>query len=369
MKISVIGPVFPYRGGISHFTTLLVKNLIQEGHNVQTISFKKQYPAWLFPGESDKDYSESREKVEAEFIITPLNPLTWAKAVKRINEFEPEKVVFPWWVTFWGPCFRFIIMSLRKHGIKTTALIHNVLPHETKFIDRFITKNTLKHADHYVVMAEKEKNRLLDILPESKGINVAPHPIYKMFPPTGMDPSVLREKLGLPEDKIIVLFFGIIRPYKGLSDLINAIKICHDENPDIHLIIAGEFWGDQKKYSQQIQNLGLEEVVHIFNYYIPDDEVAQFFEVADVFTAPYTGGTQSGAVKTALGFGLPIIATELIADEILSSLKNSVTIIPPEAPEELAKAILIMLSRKEQIDDSLSIDMDTSWQNFIQALI
>ena len=218
-------------------------------------------------------------------------------------------------------------------------------------------------------MAEKEKKRLLDILPESKGINVAPHPIYKMFPPTGMDPSVLREKLGLPEDKIIVLFFGIIRPYKGLSDLINAIKICHDENPDIHLIIAGEFWGDQKKYSQQIQNLGLEEVVHIFDYYIPDDEVAQFFEVADVFAAPYTGGTQSGAVKTALGFGLPIIATDLIADEILSSLKNSVTIIPPEAPEELAKAILIMLSRKEQIDDSLSIDMDTSWQNFIQALI
>lgn len=368
MKITLIGPVFPYRGGIAHFTTLLAKELVQSGNDIQTVSFKKQYPSWLYPGESDKDYSETREKVEAEFIITPFNPLTWHRAVKRILAFYPKKVIIPWWITVWGPCFHHIISNLKKYNISTEILVHNVIPHEANPIDRWITKWTLEKASHFIVMTTKEKERLQNILPNPPGIDIVPHPIYQQFTPSTKKRAELRNSLGLPTDKKFVLFFGFIRPYKGLMDLIKTFKLINEQDERIHLIVAGEFWDDREKYIQKIRDLGLQEIIHIFDHYIPDDEAAQFFEAADLFVAPYTGGTQSGAVKSALGFGMQVVITDIITDDLLSGLPDICTVVPKGSPQSLAEAIREKISEPALDPKTTHQIFQESWKSLVKVV-
>ena len=368
MKISIIGPVYPYRGGIAHFTTMLAKKLMEEGHEVQVISFKKQYPALLYPGKSDKDLGPGRIKVPAKYLLTPHNPLTWKRTAQSIIKFKPQKVVFPWWVTIWGPAFRYLLKRLRRTGIQTTFLIHNTTPHEGQFWDTFLAKETLKWADHFIVMSEKEKFRLNALIPDSKNISIVPHPIYDMFKPTSLSKNEIRQKLNLPEKKPVLLFFGFIRPYKGLSILIDALEIIISKGQEVHLLIAGEFWEDREKYDAQINAAGLEKHVHIFDYFIPDDEAAAFFEAADLFVAPYTGGTQSGALKAALGFGLPIVMTDIISDSLVREIPDLYQLATVNDPNSLAVGILKAINQQKMDHHRIELLFRKSWQDLVEEI-
>ena len=369
MRISLIGPVYPYRGGIAHFTTLLAKKLIEDGHDVQIISFKKQYPSWLYPGNSDKDTSPGRIKVQAEYLLTPYDPFTWKRTAQSIMKFKPQKVIFPWWVTIWGPAFRYLIKRLRNSGIQTTFLIHNTKPHEGYFWDPLLAKETLKWADQFIVMSEKEKIRLRALIPNANNISIVPHPIYDMFKPTSLTKKEVRQKLKLPLEKPVLLFFGFIRPYKGLSILIDALKIIIAKGREVHLLIAGEFWEDREKYDAQIKAAGLEKFVHIFDYYIPDDEAAAFFEAADLFVAPYISGTQSGALKAAMGFGLPIIASEILSDGILDTIPENALITPPNKSDALAEDIMKGLFLKRLSPQRIKKIINDSLDRFTKIII
>lgn len=368
MKISLIGPVYPYRGGIAHFTTLLARKLIEAGHEVQVVSFKKLYPNWLYPGKSDKDYSPGREKVEAVYRLTPLNPFTWRRTVKEIAAFAPQQVIVPWWVTFWGPTFRFVITRLKRREIPVTVLIHNTMPHEARFVDRFLARRTLREADRYIVMTEKEQSRLLGLLPKVRDIDIIPHPIYQMFLYRTIDQSVIRDRLGLPENVPMLLFFGFIRPYKGLDVLLKALSVICQQGPEVHLLVAGEFWENQGFYDQLINHLGLRKVVHIFNQYIPDDEVWKFFNSADVFVAPYTGGTQSGALKTAIGFGIPSVVTDVIRDEIVDMFPEMCFVAPAYNSELLAECIQQALKLPKQDVSEIEPIFHKTWDLLIKKI-
>ena len=368
MKIGLIGPVTPYRGGIAHFTTLLAKKLIEAGHEVRVISFKKQYPAWLYPGESDKDHSPGRERVAADYLLTPLNPLTWHKTVKALVEFQPQQVIIPWWVTIWGPAFRYIITRLKRRGIPSTILIHNTMPHEARPLDRFLAHRTLETADRYIVMTEKEKGRLLSLLPEAKTIAIVPHPIYQMFNVSHTDPKIIREHLKLPVDKPLLLFFGFVRPYKGLAVLLDALQLINNRGHEVHLLVAGEFWGNRQVYDQQIDRVGLSDCVHIFDSYIPDNEVSKFFIAADVFVAPYTGGTQSGALKTAIGFGIPSVVTDVIVDEIVEMFPDLCLIAPANNAEQLAVCMTQALKLPKQAFSAITPAFDQTWNLLVDEI-
>ncbi len=368
MKISMIGPVFPYRGGIAHFTTLLAKKLSEAGHQVQVISFKKQYPAWLYPGKSDKDYSPGREKVPADFILTPLNPISWAKTAHAIVEFEPDQVVLPWWVTVWGPPFRNIITRLKRKGFPITILIHNTLPHEARTVDRWLARRTLQSADRYIVMTEKEKQRLLDLVPTAEDIKVVSHPIYPSVNSAPNSKEEAKKSLGLPIDQPVLLFFGFVRPYKGLSDLLKSLKIIISKNQKVHLVVAGEFWHGRTSYDQQIKALDLENYVHIYDQYIPDDEVAQFFKASDLFVAPYTDGTQSGALKTALGYGLPAVITNVIADEETARFLDYCKVVSSSEPKIFSKAIEEQLQQSRLPSMEIQKMITFSWSKMVDAI-
>jgi glycosyltransferase involved in cell wall biosynthesis len=361
--------VYPYRGGIAHFTTLLAKKLIEAGHELLVVSFKKQYPAWLYPGKSDKDHSPGREKVDAKYLLTPLNPLSWRRTVKALVDFQPQQVIVPWWVTIWGPAFRFIITRLKRHGTIVTVLIHNTMPHEARPLDRWLARRTLETADRYIVMTEKEKGRLLSLLPEAKHIQVAPLPIFHTFKPTPLTRQEARLNLDLPLDQPILLYFGFVRPYKGLGVLIDALKLITDQGITAHLLVVGEFWEDKSSYLSQIQTLGLEQQVQIHDAYIPDDEIAPFFKAADLFVAPYIDGTQSAALKTALGFGLPVVVTDVITDEMIQHLPDRCKMVPAGDAAALAAGISEQMRAATLDKDKIEHLIDQSWNSMLKAVV
>lgn len=361
MNFVIIGPVYPYRGGIAHYTTQLSKKLLEADHEIHNISFRRQYPEWLYPGKSDKDPSQPLIQLETKYLLDPLYPWTWKNTSEEIEELDPDLVIIPWWTTFWGPAFWTLAKSLSRQGYKICYLIHNVLPHEQKPWDRMITRAVLQLGDTHLVQAKNEKTRLLELLPDSEPI-LCPHPVYNQFQ---SDSEINREHViqlqGLDEDYPVVLFFGIVRQYKGLKFLIEALSILRSSGIKVQLIIAGEFWEKIEHYEDMIIRMGLHEQVFLFNRYIPDEEVSIFFDEADLFAAPYTDGTQSGSVKIALSFGLPCVVTESISDDLLEE-SDRVVIVPPGNSQALADGIKELIvaglpTRKEPVKDDSSWDM------------
>jgi glycosyltransferase involved in cell wall biosynthesis len=367
-RIALVGPVYPFRGGISHYTSHLANHLIDEGYLVRVFSFRRQYPAFMYPGETDRDPSLQLVACEALYILDPLYPWTWWKCVREIERYKPNLAILPWWTTFWGPAFAYLLSSLRRKGIRTAVLIHNVVPHEARVWDRWISQFALRRTNFFIAQTMEQKERLIQIHP-SADVKVSPHPIYDQFPGQRIDSYQAREKLKLPMDHKILLFFGIVRPYKGLMQLLDTVAVLRDRKFPVTLVVVGEFWEPLEQYTQKIQALGLGEEVRLIPGYAPNEILPLYFSSADLFVAPYIGGTQSGAVKLAMGFGLPVLISRQISDEILDQLAGQgVTISTPEDPQRFADDVQASLdSQRSNYLDSKAVN--GSWSNLIQKII
>jgi D-inositol-3-phosphate glycosyltransferase len=364
LKISILGPVYPYRGGIAQYTTLLARAL-QGNHQIEVVTFRRQYPAWLYPGKSDKDPSLGPPKVTAKYILDPFYPWTWFQAVRQVKRFAPDVVVVMWWTTFWAPAFWQITKALKRWNIPATFLVHNVFPHETKPWDRIIVPLTLKQGRAFITQSKQESQRLLDLLPHAI-VTLCAHPVYSLYTEQRIPKNQARKRLNLPEEGTLLLCFGIVRPYKGIKVLLSALGFLQKQGIQPRLIVAGEFWDDKNTYLELINKLNLDEQVILHDYYIPDNEVGAYFSAADIFIAPYTGGTQSGAVTIAIGFGLPIIISDTIADSAKPSSFRY--LIPPDNPDALAQAIgeclqILPVKPTSPIGDSTWDDMVKTIEN------
>ncbi len=346
MKISLVGPVYPYRGGIAHSHALLAQALAQSGHQVQILSFHRQYPAWLYPGQNDRDPSQNHVQLAASYQLDPLYPWTWQSAVREIRAFQPELVLFQWWTVFWAPAFAWMASRLRHAGLHSAFFIHNVIPHEPRRFDPWLARLALNQAGGYITLTEREGQRLSQLLPGlKKPVLTSPLPAYQFATQTVLSKAEARERLHLPAAGPILLFFGLVRPYKGLADLVEALGRLVDHPSKPFLAIAGEFWEDPKIYRDQISRLGLEQRVRIENRYLPDEEAVLWFRAADLFVAPYTGGTQSAALRIALGYGLPVIATDVITQELTGLDPDALMIVPSGDFMTLAEAIQAWLGK------------------------
>lgn len=344
MKIVLIGPVYPYRGGIAHYTAQLAKAMLATGHEVRVISFKRQYPGWLYPGQSDRDPSQEPLTVPAEYLLDPLYPWTWVRTVAAIRRDAPDLVLFQWWTTFWAFAFGYIGSALKTKKIRTGYLIHNVVPHEARPWDRFLAKMALRQGDVFLVQSSGQREVLKDLIPAAKP-DLIELPVYDMFATQKMEQRTARQKLALPEDAPLVLFFGIVRPYKGLAPLLEAMGQMYTAGDRVGLYIAGEFWEDVRKYREQIDRLHLTGQVWIDNRYIPNEELPLIFSAANVFAAPYTDATQSAAVKLALGFGLPIVLTPVVVNESMQPwINRRVFVCSADNPATIAEGIKRALS-------------------------
>ena len=340
VKVALVGPVHPYRGGIAHYTTMLARALAVK-HETLVVSFRRQYPNWLYPGKTDRDPSREPLRVKAEYLLDPLYPWTWWSTANRIASFAPDVVVLQWWTTFWAPAFWVLAALLERRGRKVLFIIHNVLPHEQRPWDAPLARLALRAAHDYLTQTEEEKRRLSLLLPNlrAESVTVCAHPIYGMFAGKGVPAHEARQALGLPEDVPVLLFFGIVRPYKGLKCLIEALGLLRKRGRRLHLVVAGEFWEGKGPYMALLAEQGLSECVTIVDRYIPNEEVAVYFSTCDVVMLPYQQTTQSGVLALAQGFDKPVIASGLNGQISTTEGTRWLTLVPPADCVALADAI------------------------------
>lgn len=305
MKIAFLSPFYPFRGGIAQFSDSLYLAL-QKEHELKAFTFTRQYPKILFPGTtqyvSDVDINRN---VKAEKILDSINPVTYGRTANEIIEYKPDMVLLSYWMPFFVPSMGWVARKLKKQGIKVISILHNVKPHEKRIGDSFLTKFFLNQNAGFVLLNHSSESDLLQLKPDAKYI-INTHPLYDHYGEI-MPCTEARKELDIPLDKKVILFFGFIRDYKGLDILIESMKNLPD---DYLLVIAGEVYGDFKKYQDIIDSNNLQNEIKLFVRYIAEKEIASFFSAADVCVLPYRSATQSGIVGIAYHFDLPVIVTD-----------------------------------------------------------
>ena len=337
MRISLIGPTFPFRGGISHYTTLLYQHLVLS-HEVTFFTFKRQYPTAIFPGKTDLDPSRTPIKAQgAEIMLDSMNPVTWVKVALKIVRSDQDLLIIPWWVSFWAPQF-WTISFLVKRLSRTTILFlcHNVMEHESRQAGKWLTSLVLRNGDVFIVHSREDEQNLLTLFP-SAIVRRSPHPTYAVFNTVQPREKNVRETHGIRGP--IILFFGFVRDYKGLKYLIKAIPDVLSQ-VQVTLLIAGEFWKDKNAYLRLIRRLKLEKRIIIIDEYIPNEDVGAYFRAADLVVQPYVSATGSGVVQVAYGFGRPVIATSISSLEEVVEDETTGYLVPPGDSKALAGAII-----------------------------
>lgn len=327
-RVVLIGPVLPYRGGIAHHGTMLYKTLRGKS-TTKTISFSRLYPQWLFPGESDREpLQEDNLEPGVEYLIDSINPISWWQAAQQIRLFKPDLIVLPWWHVYWAICYYSLILLLRKSGAQIVVVCHNAVEHEDAKWKHFLRNAVLAKANRFIVHSAVDKENLQLLFPD-KNCTIHPLPIYEQFPRV--------ESLLPKRAKLELLFFGFVRPYKGLSVLLEAMTKAREE--DVFLSIVGEFWDGYEAACDYIRLNKLEGNVELVNRYVSDQEAATFFERCDAVVLPYISATGSGIVNLAYHYDKPVIASRTggIPDVVMPGRTG--LLVDPGDSEQLAVAI------------------------------
>ncbi|MBI2577106.1 glycosyltransferase [Candidatus Woesearchaeota archaeon] len=341
MKIVVIGPIHPFRGGIAHSTTLLCENL-SKSHDVLAISYKRLFPKLLFPGKAQKYDEKKKLPFPVIPVIDSINPVTWIRAVKTISAFQPDLVILEWWAGFLAPCSYQILHLLKKTGAKRCVYCQNVLPLERNMLDPILAKKVFSQADYCIVLSEEELKKLKALVPGAKA-KVIIEPTYEAQFQDKIPKEQAKSRLGIKGS--VAIFFGFVRPYKGLQYLLEAMPLVLKQIP-LTLLVVGEFWGSKKPYLGLIKKHGLENNVIIIDRYIPDGDVHWYFSAADVCVMPYTHSTQSGILQVAMGYGVPVITSAVGSARDLITDGKTGLLVPPKDPKALSKAIISYFQKK-----------------------
>ena len=344
MRLSLISVGPPYRGGISDLSALIYEELSKD-HQVQFINFKRQYPSILFPGKTEYKIGERASDFPSKRIIDSINPLTWIQAVRQIRDFDSEWAIFRYWNPFFAPLIGYISKKLRKKSIKVAILIDNLVPHEKSFLDSWMARRILSRADHVVTMSKSVSK---DVQTHRPGMHTSTlfHPLYEIYQ-SSHSKAEARVKLHLP-DHPIVLYFGLIRPYKGLDIMIKALGCIKHEFDDYTALILGEAYEDSQKYVDLIKSEGISSYTIFRNEFIADSELPLYFSAADVLVLPYRTATQSGIVGIALQMDRPVIATQVGGLGEYIQEGETGYLVEPENPEAMGQAILSFFLQGDQ---------------------
>jgi len=303
LNIAIFSAFFPFRGGIAQFNARLFRSL-EKMASVETYTFNKQYPNWLFPGKTQFVTDQDKaDPIPAQRVVSTFAPWTYVTGARKLAKTSPDVFIANYWMTIFVPMFIVFNWFLPKKS-KRIVILHNLIPHEKRFFDRFLNKQLVRLFDGFVVMSDTVRDELLSLRSNAKFLQLE-HPWYDHFGHQ-LPQNEAKKMLNLDEDKKTVLFFGIIRAYKGLDLLIEAFDALGD---DYQLVIAGEIYGNDNQYEQMISSMSSKKRIHLFNRYISDEEVNVFFSASDVCVLPYRSATQSGVTATAFHFNVPIIAT------------------------------------------------------------
>jgi len=368
VKIAMIGPSYPFRGGLSLHTTLLCRYL-RKDHDVSFYSFKRQYPAWLFPGKTDRDNSsEPLQEPGVEHLLDSLNPWTWLKVVRRIVGDSADLVIIPWWTFFWAPQFLTIALLLRFWSkARLLFICHNVFDHDSRRLSRICARTVLPRGDLFIVHSEEDFARLSAFVNPDK---ITLGFLTSNESPVESAPSQAdaKRRLGLSGDTL--LFFGFVRPYKGVPHLLQALPIIRKER-DVTLLLVGESWAGDITVERQIRELRIEKHVRRVDGYVPNEEVTWYFAAADLVVLPYVSATGSGVVQTAFTFDRPVVATRVGSLPLTVEDGRTGYLVEPGDVSALADAVLRFFREgksPEFIENIKQAKHQFSWERFVQIV-
>jgi D-inositol-3-phosphate glycosyltransferase len=338
-RIAIVGPAYPHRGGNALFVAHLYDNLRLD-HDTYVVSFTRLYPSLLFPGKTQMNVSRAPVKsTPSRQMIDSVNPLSWLRAVRWIAQPRraPDLVIFVWWNPFFGLCYGAMARLLRKrHGVPVVFVAENVVSHENRWVDRFLTSFALSAADYFLVLSGVVARRIQSLFP-TVPLRQAALPIYSCYRAQERDRTASRADLGLTRPTL--LFFGYVRRYKGLAYLLRAMPRIL-ESVDVDLLVVGEFYDDRALYDAIVEDLGLVDHVKVVAKHVPDEDVGRYFAAADVAVLPYVSATQSGITQIAYAFGLPVISTSVGGLPEVVRDGETGYIVEPEDEEALAAAVV-----------------------------
>jgi glycosyltransferase involved in cell wall biosynthesis len=336
MRIALVGPLAPWRGGLAQYLALLGEALARRAE-VRAVTFTRQYPGLLFPGGSQLDPAAERPGFPVEALLDSIGPPSWRRTAAHLERFAPGAVVLKWWMPFFAPAFASAVGPLRRAGTRVVLVCDNLVPHEHRPFDRELTSWMLRNSDGYLVMSESVERDLAALKPGAPFRRV-PHPLYAQFDRGRFTRASARERLGLPPDGEVAVFFGYVRAYKGLDTLLEAWPRVRARRP-VTLVVAGDFYEDPAPYRARAAAAG-DGAVRLLEGYLPDPDVEALFKAADVVVLPYHSATQSGVTHVAYALGVPVIITDVggLAETVHAGTTGLV--VPPRDPGALAEAVV-----------------------------
>jgi glycosyltransferase involved in cell wall biosynthesis len=370
VHVVILGPSHPWRGGIAHHSASLFGELERCGHQVTLLNFHRLYPEFLFPGKTQRDESEAAFSVPAEAIFDPIDPLSWLRIASKLHTIRPDRLILQWWHPFFAPGYAAVAAAARLVGCEVVMMCHNVEPHESTSIDRALLRVAYALPHRFVVQSSAERSRLESLVGTTRPIAVAPHPPYDMFSGLAELSSRDEAKSRCGVDAVhLLLFFGLVRPYKGLDLLLEAVALLPEEL-DWELIVAGEVYGETDDYRRQIDEHGIADRVRLDDRYVPNEEVPELFRAASACVLPYRQATGSGAANVALACGTDLIMSRLPTLEQAFG-DEPVVWFAPEDVAGLRDAIVDVLTGDRSVGRAPSdaAGSASSWQQLVDALI
>lgn len=368
-KIILIGPVYPYKGGISHYTGLMYRAL-SKLYDVEMLSYKFQYPKLLYKKEQ-RDYSNDTFKIEnTNYTIHTANPFNWVKTAQYISKKQPKLVVIQWWHPYFAPCYWLLCKLLKNTRI--LFVCHNVFPHERFPMDRFLARMTLKQGDCYIVQSKMDADDLQTII-DNPVFKQTVHPTYNAFKIEDISKEEGRKRLNISEDRKVLLFFGFIREYKGLKYLIQAMPEIIKKLEDCELLVVGDFANEEEKaeYEALIQKCRVQNTIKVYGGYIPDKEVEKFFAASDLVVLPYISATQSGIVQIAYGFEKPVVVTNVGGlPDVVEDGKTGY-VVEAENPNEIARVIVAYFNENKENEFVANVKSEAyrfSWDRIVEVV-
>jgi D-inositol-3-phosphate glycosyltransferase len=307
MKVAILGTAYPFRGGLAAFNERLAQAYIAKGDEVKIFTFTTQYPSFLFPGQSQYSEAPAPKNLSIIRCLSSINPFTWISTAKKINAYQPEIIIVKFWLPFMGAAFGSVLRLLNKN-IKKICIVDNIIPHEKRVGDRPLTKYFIGPVDGFLCMSQSVVDDFKQFKTKAS-VLFSPHPIYDYG--AIISKSEARKQLNIEDTVPLILFFGIIRDYKGLDWLLQAFAKTSYKQYQFKLLIAGEFYTDEKPYKSLVSALALEDHVIWHDHFISDEKVYLYFNAADVVVQPYKHATQSGVTQIAFHFEKPMIVTDV----------------------------------------------------------
>lgn len=370
MKIIIVGPAHPYRGGLATFNECMAQQFQRDGVDVCIETYTLQYPSFLFPGKTQYTTDAPPAGVRINRSVHSLNPFNWLKVGKKLRNERADLVFLRYWMPFMAPCMGSIGRLIRKNKhTKVVGLIDNIIPHEKRIGDTLLSRYFVNSMDAFLVLSDsvKEELRRFDAV---KPCVVTPHPTYDHYGSL-MSKQEAATLLHLDASANYILFFGFIRDYKGLDILMRAYADSRMAERNIRLIVAGEFYNNAEKYHALEKELGLEGKIHWYSDYIPNEEVTRFFSVADLVVQPYKTATQSGISQMAYHFEKPMVVTEVGGlPEIVPHGK--VGYVVPISDKAVADAVIDFFDNHQLADFLSSIQIEKqkyTWKNFCKVVV